>query len=62
MVCTYQPEADQLGQLTGVPAGAWVAAFALACLAALVLGTRLLIPGVLHLPHRAEGTSGIFSK
>jgi hypothetical protein len=27
-----------------------VAVFALACAAALVLGTRLLIPGVLHLP------------
>lgn len=44
-------DADQLGRLTGVPAGAWVAVFALVCLAALVLGTRLLIPGVLHLPH-----------
>jgi hypothetical protein len=44
-------DADQLGRLTGVPAGAWVAAFAVACVAALVLGTRLLIPGSLHLPH-----------
>ena len=44
-------DADQLGQLTKVPAGAWVALFALACVAALILGTRLLIPGVLHLPH-----------
>jgi Peptidase M50B-like len=43
-------DADQLGQLTKVPAGAWVALFALACVAALILGTRLLIPGVLHLP------------
>jgi hypothetical protein len=44
-------DADQLGRLTGVPAGAWVAVFALACVAALFLGTRLLIPGLLHLPH-----------
>lgn len=44
-------DADQLGRLTGVPAGVWVAVFALIGLAALVLGTRLLIPGVLHLPH-----------
>jgi hypothetical protein len=44
-------DADQLGRMTGVPAGAWVAAFALVCVAALVLGTRLLIPGLLHLPH-----------
>jgi hypothetical protein len=44
-------DADQLGQLTGVPGGAWVAVFAVVCLAALVLGTRLLIPGLLHLPH-----------
>jgi hypothetical protein len=55
-------DADQLGGLTGVPGGVWVAVFALVCVAALVLGTRLLIPGVLHLPHWAEGTSGIFSK
>jgi hypothetical protein len=44
-------DADQLGRLTGVPAGAWVAVFALVCVAALVLGTRLLIPGLLHMPH-----------
>ncbi len=44
-------DADQLGRLTGVPGGVWVAVFALMCVAALVLGTRLLIPGVLHLPH-----------
>jgi peptidoglycan/LPS O-acetylase OafA/YrhL len=44
-------DADQLGRLTGVPAGAWVAVFALVCVAALVLGTRLLIPAVLHVPH-----------
>jgi Peptidase M50B-like len=44
-------DADQLGRLTGLPAGAWVAAFAIASLAALLLGTRLLIPGLLHLGH-----------
>jgi hypothetical protein len=44
-------DADQLGRLTGVPGGAWVAVFALASVAALVLGMRLLIPGLLHLPH-----------
>jgi hypothetical protein len=44
-------DADQLGRLTGVPGGLWVAVFALVCLAALVLGTRLLIPGLMHLPH-----------
>jgi hypothetical protein len=45
-------DADQLGRLTGVPGGAWVAVFALVCVAALVLGMRLLIPGLLpHLPH-----------
>jgi hypothetical protein len=44
-------DADQLGRLTGVPAGAWVAVFALACAAALVLGTHLLIPGLLHIRH-----------
>jgi hypothetical protein len=44
-------DADQLARLTGVPGSAWVAFFALACVAALVLGTRLLIPGALHLPH-----------
>jgi Peptidase M50B-like len=44
-------DADQLARLTGLPGGAWVAVFALVCVAALVLGTRLLIPGLLHLPH-----------
>jgi hypothetical protein len=44
-------DADQLGRLTGVPGGAWVAVFALVSAAALVLGTRLLIPGLAHLPH-----------
>jgi peptidoglycan/LPS O-acetylase OafA/YrhL len=44
-------DADQLGRLTGVPGGAWVGVFAVGCVAALVLGTRLLIPGLLKLPH-----------
>ena len=44
-------DADQLGRLTGMPAGAWVAVFALVCVAALVLGTRLLVPTLLHAPH-----------
>jgi hypothetical protein len=44
-------DADQLGGLTGLPGGAWVLVFALVCVAALMLGTRLLIPGLLHVPH-----------
>ena len=44
-------DADQLGRLTGVPGGAWVAVFALVCVGALAVGTRLLIPASLHLPH-----------
>jgi hypothetical protein len=44
-------DADQLGRLTGVPGGAWVAIFALLCVAALVLGAHLLIPNVLHFQH-----------
>jgi hypothetical protein len=44
-------DADQLGRLTGVPGGAWVAVFALVSAAALVLGGRLLIPVLPHLPH-----------
>jgi peptidoglycan/LPS O-acetylase OafA/YrhL len=44
-------DADQLGRLTGVPGGVWVAVFAVVCAAALVLGTRLLISGLGHLPH-----------
>jgi len=47
-------DADQLGRLTGVPGGAWVTVFALVCVAALVLGTRLLIPAFLHLPHLSD--------
>src|SRR5262249_25628526 len=44
-------DADHLGRLTGVPGGAWVAIFAFVCVAALVIGTRLLIPALLRLPH-----------
>jgi hypothetical protein len=44
-------DADQLGRLTGLPGGAWVAVFAFVCVGALVLGTRLLMPALLHLPH-----------
>jgi hypothetical protein len=47
-------DADQLGRLTGVSGGAWVAVFALVCLAALVLSTRLLIPAFPHLPHLGD--------
>jgi Peptidase M50B-like len=43
-------DADQLGWLTGVPAGVWVALFWLVALAALALGARLLIPWPAHLP------------
>jgi peptidoglycan/LPS O-acetylase OafA/YrhL len=39
-------DADQLGRLTAVPGGVWVATFMLVSLAALVLGARLLIPGL----------------
>jgi Peptidase M50B-like len=43
-------DADQLGWLTGVPAGAWVTLFALFAVAALVVGARLLVPWPVHLP------------
>jgi hypothetical protein len=43
-------DADQLGLLTGVPAGVWVALFGLFAVGALVLGARLLIPWPAHLP------------
>jgi hypothetical protein len=43
-------DADQLGLLTGVPAGVWVALFGLFAVGALVLGARLLIPWPPHLP------------
>jgi hypothetical protein len=41
-------DADQLARLTGVPAGLWVTLFALVAIAALVVGTRLLIPSGWH--------------
>ena len=37
-------DADQLARLTGMPAGTWVALFALVSAAALAVGARLLIP------------------
>ena len=37
-------DADQLARLTGVYRGAWIALFLLICIAALALGTRLLVP------------------
>jgi hypothetical protein len=37
-------DADQLARLTGVPSGAWVMLFALICVAALIVGARLLVP------------------
>ena len=43
-------DADQLARLTGVPGGVWVLVFGVVAVAALVLGTRLLIPVALHLP------------
>ena len=43
-------DADQLAWLTRVPAGAWVALFALVAVGAVVLGARLLIPWPAHLP------------
>jgi hypothetical protein len=43
-------DASQLARLTGIPAGAWVLAFAVVALAAVVVGARLLIPGPVHLP------------
>jgi hypothetical protein len=43
-------DADQLSWLTPVPAGVWVALFALVALGAVVLGARLLVPWPAHLP------------
>jgi Peptidase M50B-like len=37
-------DADQLAQLTGVPAGAWITLFTLVAVAALLLGASLLAP------------------
>jgi hypothetical protein len=41
-------DADQLAQMTGVPAGVWVTLFALVALAALILGATLLVPAGWH--------------
>jgi hypothetical protein len=41
-------DAGQLAQMTGVPAGLWVALFALVAIAALVLGASLLAPPGWH--------------
>lgn len=46
-------DADRLARLTRVPAGVWVALFLLVSVAALILGTRLLLPATLHLPDPA---------
>ena len=43
-------DADQLGWLTGIPAGLWVTLFGLVAVGALVLGARLLVPWPVHLP------------
>jgi hypothetical protein len=43
-------DADQLAWLTRIPAGVWVALFALVATGALVLGAWLLIPWPAHLP------------
>jgi hypothetical protein len=45
---TRGSDADQLAQMTGVPAGAWVAIFALVAVAALALGAVLLAPAGWH--------------
>jgi hypothetical protein len=45
---TRGSDADQLARMTGVPAGLWVALFALVALAALVVGASLLIPSGWH--------------
>jgi len=47
---TGASDADQLGWLTGVPAGVWVTLFALFAVVALVAGGRLLVPWPVHLP------------
>jgi hypothetical protein len=51
-------DADQLAWLTRVPAGVWVAFFALFAVVALAFGARLLIPWPPHLPalHSLSGS------
>lgn len=51
-------DADQLARLTGMPAGVWVLVFGVVAVAALVLGTKLLIPAALHVPHPHLPTAG----
>jgi hypothetical protein len=41
-------DADQLARMTGVPAGLWIAVFALVALVALAAGVSLLFPAGLH--------------
>jgi hypothetical protein len=41
-------DADQLARMTGVPAGLWIAVFALVAVAALALAVSLLFPAGLH--------------
>jgi hypothetical protein len=48
---TGMSDVDRLARLTGVAGLLWVALFLLISLAALILGTRLLLPEALHLPH-----------
>jgi Peptidase M50B-like len=43
-------DADQLAFLTRVPAGAWVALFALVAIIAVLAGARLIVPWPAHLP------------
>jgi hypothetical protein len=45
---TRGSDADQLARMTGVPAGLWVALFALVALAALAVGASLLVPSGWH--------------
>ena len=45
---TRGSDADQLARMTGVPAGLWVALFALVALAALAVGALLLVPPGWH--------------
>jgi Peptidase M50B-like len=42
-------DADQLAQMTGVPAGVWLTVFGLVAVAALVLGAALLAPAGWHI-------------
>ena len=50
-------DADQLARLTGVPVGLWVTLFLLVAAAALVAGTRLLIPPGVHVLRRVSSAA-----